>query len=187
MLERLYPQISRCSRACARQGWKASLVAVMALLGVVSTGDAIDPPRDHTPLPWENAAHASPEVRRLGLSATLLAAEDRQAAMPAPLAEAKSDAKSNVTKKTAQSLELGDVAIGDTVTVTTADGLSQVYMVTGRETAAANLGAGMATADAKPHSEACVPLESVAGSLRLIIETIHAGKTPPAPSVEQRL
>ena len=183
MLERLYPQISRCSRAGARQGWKASLVAVMALLGVVSTGDAIDPPRDHTPLPWENAAQASPEVRRLGVSATLLAAEDRHAAMPAPLA----DAKSNVTKKTAQSLELGDVAIGDTVTVTTADGLSQVYMVTGREAAAANLGAGMATADDKPHSEACVPLESVAGSLRLIIETIHAGKTPPAPSVEQRL
>jgi len=183
MLERLYPQICRCSRACARHGWKASLVGVMALLGVISTGDAIDPPADRTPLPWDNSAQATPEVRRLGVSATLLSAEDGQAAKPATL----TNAKSNVAKKAAQNLELGDVAIGDTVTVTTADGLSQVYMVTGREAAAVNQGAGMATADAKPHSEACVPLESVAGSLRLILETIHAGKTPPAPSIEQRL
>jgi hypothetical protein len=183
MLERLYPYMCRCSRACARQGWKASLVAVMALLGVVSTGDAIDPPRDRTPMPWDTAEQATPEVRRLGLSATLLDTEGPQAAISAPVA----DAKSNVAKKAVQSLELGDVAIGDTVTVTTADGLSQVYMVTGRETAAANQSAGITTADAKPHSEACVPLESVAGSLRLILETIHAGKTPPAPSIEQRL
>ena len=182
MLERLYPHICRSTRACARQGWKASLVAVMALLGVVSTGDAIDPPRDRTPLPWESAAQATSEVRRLGLSATLLSAEDAQTATPAALPHAKS----NVAKKSAQSLELGDVAIGDTVTVTTADGLSQVYLVTGRETAAANPGAGMATVDDKPHSEACVPLESVAGSLRLILETIHANKTP-ARSIEQRL
>ena len=183
MLERLYPHMCRCSRACGRQGWKASLVAVMVLLGVVSTGDAIDPPRDRAPLPWDNAEQAAPEVRRLGVSATLLSADDDQAAKPAALP----DAKSNVAKKAAQSLELGDVAIGDTVTVTTADGLSQVYLVTGRETAAANQGAGMATAEARPHPEACVPLESVAGSLRLILETIHAGKTPPAPSIEQRL
>ena len=183
MLERLYPHMYRCSRACARQGWKASLVAVMALLGVVSTGDAIEPPRDRTPLPWESAAQVTPEVRRLGVSATLLSAQDGETAKPAVLP----DVKSKVAKKSAQDLELGDVAIGDTVTVTTADGLSQVYMVTGRETGAANQGAEMTTADAKPHSEACVPLDSVAGSLRLILETIHAGKTPPAPSIEQRL
>ena len=181
------------SRDSAKRALKLALpLVVLGLVGAVQAGDGIEPKHGlgqtlqqrvwnqaladapiQTPWPWENvSAIAKPEVRRLGLSATLLSQD--KVAQHKVLDEQPAD-----TRATAgHDLQLGDVAIGDRVTVTTSKGLSQVYTVTGRELAASD----------EPQPDACLPLDSVvAGSLRLIIEAIHAGPKTPAPSAEQRL
>ena len=195
MPKRGYFQERFFSRAGVKPVLKLALpLVVLGLIGAVQAGDGIEPKHGlgqalqqrvwdealaegpiQTPWPWEHvAASDKPEVRRLGLSATLIAQDN--------VAQHKTRALDEPGDTPAQTagrdLQLGDVAIGDQVTVTTSKGLSQVYTVTGREMAATD----------QPQPDACLPLDSVvAGSLRLIIEAIHAGPKTPAPSAEQRL
>ena len=183
------------SRDGAKRVFKlAGPLVVLGLVGAVQAGDGIEPKHGlgqtlqqlvwnqaladapiQTPWPWENvSAIAKPEVRRLGLSATLLS-QDNVAQHKAAVMDEPGDTRAQAA---GHDLQLGDVAIGDRVTVTTSKGLSQVYTVTGRELAASD----------EPQPDACLPLDSVvAGSLRLIIEAIHASPKTPAPSAEQRL
>jgi sortase (surface protein transpeptidase) len=84
---------------------------------------------------------------------------------------------------------LGDVAIGDRITVTAADGSSHVYRVTGRRVVDPHL------ADTDPgltggevSAVTCWPLGPlVAGSLRLIIQATQVDPARPAPMSEQKL
>lgn len=174
------------SRVGARPVRKIGMAVLLAgLVGVVQAGDGIGLKRDAGQAPQQSASEdavshvtvpaswpwesvdATAEVRRLGLSATLVA--EKAVAEPRWTPPVKTEG---------EDLQLGDVAIGDRVTVTTSNGLSQVYTVTGRELSNTN----------EPQPDACLPLDSaVAGSLRLIIEAIHGGRNTPAPSAEQRL
>ncbi|MGI8725571.1 MAG: hypothetical protein ACR2J1_09545 [Methyloceanibacter sp.] len=195
MRQRGYFQHRFLSRDGAKRVLKRAVpLVVLGLIGAVQAGDGIEPKHDlgqalqqrvwkqaladapiQTPWPWENvSASAKPEVRRLGLSATLLS-QDNVAQHKAAALDEPGDTRAQAA---GHDLQLGDVAIGDRVTVTTSKGLSQVYTVTGR---------ALAPSD-EPQPDACLPFESVVeGSLRLIIEAIHAGPKTPAPSAEQRL
>jgi hypothetical protein len=141
------------------------------------------------PWPWQDTSTATnAKVPRLvGLSAAILkdasAADDE--ASPVPQLR-PGDAHPSRTK-------LGDVAIGDSITVTTADGSSRVYKVTGRKVVDTHLeetdGGPSGPTDAEVALVTCSPLDPfVANSLRLIIQAIKVDPpAAPAPNVEQKL
>jgi sortase A len=138
------------------------------------------------PWPWEDGASLPyTQVPQLGLSATVVKGTGDQHLSPLPRPGGTSGR--DVHKARA---ELGDVAIGDRITVTAADGSSHVYKVTGRRVVDPHLAEAEA---APPESDVslltCAPLESLAGSLRLIIQATEAAPpTPePAPAAEQKL
>jgi sortase A len=138
-----------------------------------------------SPWPWDEASPATNStVPRLGLSAVALKEPSGQGLFLGSLRKAM------LTDQRDPHLDLGDVAIGDRITVTTADGESHMYKVTGRRV----VDQPQAESDADPTEVSvplvtCTPLDPfVAGALRLIIEAVHADPgAPPAPSLEQKL
>ncbi len=142
------------------------------------------------PWPWEDTSSGinATVPRLVGLSAAVLkdasAADDEGALEPAQ--PGGGDAHASSTK-------LGDVAIGDRITVTTADGSSRVYRVTGRKVVDPHLeetdGGQVAPSDAEVALVTCSPLDPLlANSLRLIIQAIKVDPpAAPAPSAQQKL
>jgi hypothetical protein len=134
-----------------------------------------------TPLPWEDAAQGTnANVPLLGLSAAVL--KDERSSSQPPEA-ASGDAQEPQTK-------LGDVEVGDKITVTTADGASRVYKVTGRRVVDPHLAETEdGPSDADVALVTCSPLDPfLASSLRLIIQAIKIDPpAAPEPSVEQKL
>ena len=143
------------------------------------------------PWPWQDTSTGTnAKVPRLvGLSAAILkdaSAADDEASPGPQLRPAGGEAHPSRTK-------LGDVAIGDSITVTTADGSSRVYKVTGRKVVDPHLeetdGGPSGPSDADIALVTCSPLDPfVANSLRLIIQAIKVDPpAAPAPSAEQKL
>ncbi len=135
--------------------------------------------------PWQAAQQAEPgAVLQLGLSAALNEETVPQVEI-APAAPRPG-------KRAEQSrLELGDVAIGDRITVTTADGASRDYRVTGRKVVGdPHLAEGdsVAPTGGEVSPVTCWSRDLLAGTLRLIIEAtgVDQPKTP-LPSAEQKL
>ncbi|MGD0532194.1 MAG: hypothetical protein ABSA62_07945, partial [Methyloceanibacter sp.] len=134
---------------------------------------------------------ANSVVPRLGLSAAVLYDVSGQRSERAPLSGPVGSSRTQVVlDRRDPHLDLGDVAIGDRITVTTADGRTQAYQVTGRQLVD---GEGSA-ADASPAAGASVPRKTcpppdsvVAGVLRIIIEAVHLDRAKPATSDEQKL
>ena len=134
--------------------------------------------------PWEDTQasnHAA--VSRLGLSAALNETIPQMEIAPATPRQGK-DAKSS-------RLQLGDVAIGDRITVTASDGSSRDYRVTGRKVVGdPHLAEGdsVAPTGGEVSPITCWPLDVVDGTLRLIIQATGVDR-PKAPhsSPEQKL
>jgi hypothetical protein len=136
------------------------------------------------PWPWDTAAPpAQSLVPRLGLSATVLANADWRLPQKA--------VRSSAADGRDPHLDLGDAAVGDSIAVTRADGLTQIYRVTRRhvvdpvQTTVEEL-----PSEAGPHLLACSPLDlSVASALRLVIDAVRVdpGATTTTPIPEQKL
>jgi hypothetical protein len=178
-----------------RFGWRIG--GALALIAVIALGGTTLAPVLHQsawthalasdPLPkawpWETASPvAQTEVARLGLSAAL-----NESTPEVEIAPSESQRGQNAQPPRRR---LGDVAVGDRITVTGADGSSQDYRVTGRKVVDPHLaeGDGVAPTGGKLSPVTCWPLDAVAGSLRLIIEATGVGQPKaPRPSVEQKL
>jgi hypothetical protein len=135
------------------------------------------------PWPWDTTApRAQSLVPRLGLSAAVLANADWRLPPKVTHSSAADGRDSH--------LDLGDVAIGDSIAVTGADGLTQIYRVTRRhvvdpvQTTVDGL-----PSEADPHLLSCSPLDpSVASALRLIIDAVRVDpRATAAPNPEQKL
>jgi sortase (surface protein transpeptidase) len=86
--------------------------------------------------------------------------------------------------------QLGDVAIGDRITVTGADGSSRDYRVTGRKVVDPHLAEGdsVAPTGGTVSTITCWPLDAVTNSLRLIIQATRVDQPKvPQRSAEQKL
>ncbi len=192
-------------RSCVRAGCRIGVaVAFIALLGLLpgeqgayhkaktefdqslreaAWKSALAGESKQTAWPWDEAAAptSNPAVPRLGLSAAIYS--DSGAARPDQ--DSLSGARRRFAAEDARDPHLarGDVAIGDRITVTTSNGDTQVYTVTG----AAPVDAVPTGAAAAPDS--CAPLDtSLAGALRLIIEAIRVdAPSSPATREEQKL
>ena len=134
--------------------------------------------------PWENAqAINQTTVPRLGLSAAFNETIPQVEIAPTAPKQNKDSQSSR--------LELGDVAVGDRITVTTADGSSRDYRVTGRKVVGdPHLAEGdsVAPSGGKVSPAACWPLDAMAGSLRLIIQATGLDQPEtPQPGAQQKL
>jgi hypothetical protein len=133
--------------------------------------------------PWETASPvAQTEVARLGLSAELNEGTPEVEIAPS---ESRQGQKAQSPRR-----QLGDVAIGDRITVTGSDGSSQDYRVTGRTVVDPHLAEGdsVAPTGGKVSPVTCWPLDAVVGSLRLIIEATGVARPKASqPSAEQKL
>lgn len=137
---------------------------------------------EQTAWPWDEAPPAAYRaVPRLGLSAALYYEPGAAQADQDSLSSARSSFAADDARD--PHLARGDVAIGDRITVTTANGDTQVYTVTGAEPVDA-VPTGAAAAP-----DRCAPLDtSLAGALRLIIEAIRVdAPSSPASSEEHKL
>jgi len=185
-----------------KPGWKLGLVvALVALLGALPGEESVYRQAEiglaqslrqavwqhalagragTTPLPWDHAAPAAyRSVPRLGLSATLVDASGGRRAGLKSSADAAQDPH----------LALGDVAVGDRITVTTANGLTHAYQVTGREVLDPDNSAIDASpvGASDPHLACLAPRSTLAGMLRLIIEAVNADVLDGRAGREQKL
>ncbi len=142
------------------------------------------------PWPWDDAAPAAQTlVPRLGLSAEMLTNADWRP-QPSKPGLTSEPLRSSAGKSRDPHLDLGGVAVGDSITVTAADGLAQVYRVTGRSIVNPHRPAAEGPSpDADPHLLTCSPAgPSIASALRLIIDAVHVDpETTAASSPEQKL
>jgi hypothetical protein len=133
------------------------------------------------PWPWD---HASPAlysvVPRLGLSAAVrydVGSERSEVMSRAPRASIAQDGRE-------PHLALSDVAIGDRITVTTADGSTRPYRVTGRQVLDPQ---ASKTQILEPGADSCAPLDSsLSGVLHLIIEAIQGDLPQSAPTNDEQ-
>jgi hypothetical protein len=121
--------------------------------------------------PWEDTsanmslAPAMATVPRLGLSASVLARTAETQATPDP--HVASGARTRSASAELGDVAMGDVAlshvaIGDSITLTAADGSSHVYKITGRCVVDPHLADGVSgLSGAKPSRVACWPLDAV--------------------------
>jgi hypothetical protein len=138
--------------------------------------------------PWNNAAQgANPKVPQLGLSAAVSTGATAGKDEPLSL-EPPKPAKGNAAH--APRAKVSDVEVGDRITVTTADGSSRSYKITGRRVVDPHL----AETEPKPEDAemalvTCSPLDPLlASSLRLVIQAIKIDpQAPPEASAEQKL
>ena len=138
--------------------------------------------------PWENSSQlTTPQVPRLGLSAAVLEetspGKDASSILEAPKSAESKNAHASHTK-------LGNVKVGDRITVTAPDGSSRVFKITGRRVVDPHLAeTEPEPSDADMALVTCSPLDPLlASSLRLVIQAIKID--PPAPSkasAEQKL
>jgi sortase A len=199
-------------RSRAQDGWKLALaVACIALLGLTPGEEgvfhraklgltqslrqaawkhALAGEPEGKPWPWDDVLPTpDPVVPRLGLSAAVLhdASGQRSDADPSWKQASTARRAADMDRRDPH-LGLGDVAIGDRITVTTADGHTLAYQVTGRQRID---GQSPATEDAlvAAPGETCAPQDSlVAGMIRLIIQAVHLDQAPSqAASDEQKL
>jgi hypothetical protein len=141
---------------------------------------------EQAPWPWaETSAAASGGVSQLGLSAAVI--------KEGGPGEAEGTAIQPLQRTSSQDPHLpanrfGEVGVGDRITVTTADGTSQVYRVTGRKVVDPHLAEVVPDAPQDGTASAnCLPLD-VANSLSLIIQaTKSEPPTPHEPRPEQKL
>jgi len=136
---------------------------------------------EQTPWPWSDTTGATgATLPRLGLSAAIGKAAD------AMIESSQTGSKDPQESRAS----LGEVGVGDRITVTSADGSSHVYRVTGRKVVDPHLSESDARKyGADPTLVTCLPLDPVlASSLRLIIQaTTIDPPAPPAPRPEQKL
>jgi hypothetical protein len=199
------------SRTMRRWGIGAVIVSLAALLGSLPAGDnvyvraksglttlvrqstwdrALAGEPAQTPWPWEALSPvANSTVPRLGLSAAVLREGDWRIEPSRPAPASALPRTAAAVDAHDPHLQLGEVAVGDQITVTTADGLNRVYKVTGRR-----IIAGSETdadpVDAASKGATCWPLDPVvAGALRLVIEAVQADQeaAPATSSSEQKL
>jgi len=194
-------------------GWRFGLAAaVIALLGLLPREGgiyhqaktelaqslreaawkrAVAGDRNEEAWPWDGVATtATITVPRLGLSAAVNydfggqdSARNRDSARNAAFGVKRGNKADNAHDP---HLARGDVAIGDRVTVITADGSTQVYTVTGREAGAA--GQAQASPETSLSKDSCPQLNpSLAGALRLIIEAIRDAPSLEGAGEEQKL
>ena len=141
-----------------------------------------------TPWPWaETSPGATAAVPRLGLSASVVKEEspgkDESASIQSLQPASGEDPHMSRTK-------LSEVGVGDRITVTTADGSSRVYRITGRRVVDPHLAESESgPADDNAALVSCLPLDPLlANSLRLVIQATTID--PPAssaPRPEQKL
>jgi hypothetical protein len=175
----------------SRMGWRFGLaIAVIALLGLIpgeggiyhqaktelaqslreaAWKRAIADDRDET-WPWNGRAPAnSTKVPRLGLSAAVYYDANKQSSAGKVQARSRGSALDDARDP---HLARGDVAIGDRITVITADGSTQLYTVTGRDAGDIERQAKSGSAGA-PKDSCASSNSSLAGALRLIIQAIR--------------
>ncbi len=132
---------------------------------------------DHAPWPWAATSNVTAaEVPRLGLSAAVM-----QGSM------AKAEPWSVVGEAQNEPVALSTMAIGDRITVTTDNGASHVYRVTGRKIVdphLAEIDSGALDCDAALAT--CEPQDS-ASTLQLIIQVITNDLSAAEPKDEQKL
>jgi hypothetical protein len=133
------------------------------------------------PWPWD---HASPAlysvVPRLGLSAAVrydVASERSELMSGASRTSIAQDGRD-------PHLALSDVAIGDRITITTADGSTRPYRVTGRQVLDPQ---ASKTQILERGADSCAPLDSsLSGVLHLIIEAIQGDLPQSAPTHDEQ-
>ena len=140
------------------------------------------------PWPWENASQSTTaKVSQLGLSAAVFggarSSKDEGLSPESPRPGKRHTAHASRPK-------LSGVEVGDRITVTTADGSSRSYKVTGSRVVDPHL----AESEPKPGDAdmalvTCSTLDPLlTNSLRLIIEAIKTdSQAAPEPSAEQKL
>jgi hypothetical protein len=140
------------------------------------------------PWPWENASRSTTaKVSQLGLSAAVFggarSSKDEGLSLESPRPGKRHTAHASRPK-------LSGVEVGDRITVTTADGSSRSYKVTGSRVVDPHL----AESEPKPGDAdmalvTCSTLDPLlTNSLRLIIEAIKTDpQAAPEPSAEQKL
>ena len=125
------------------------------------------------PLPWASTASAPAQVPLLGLSASVIKETNPGQATVNPVAG--QDPHLPRTK-------LSEIGIGDHITVTTSDGASRDYRVTGRKVVDPHLADQSGPADLDATLVTCLPLDPLlASSLSLVIQ---ATKVDPPTEVE---
>jgi hypothetical protein len=190
-------------RSRARLGWTlGAIVSVSVVAGLLQTGGdfplltrlgvtqmirqsvwhhALAGLPEQPAWPWADApAPSDGKVPSLGLSAAV--GKDAQTVVE-PSQLAAGDREEPRTK-------LSDVGVGDRITVTTADGSSRVYRVTGRRVVDPHLAdTESGPLDGDPTLVTCLPLDPLlASSLRLVIQATRAEPpAPPEPRPEQKL
>ena len=183
-------------------GWRIGLgVALIAVLGLLpgegslyhkaKTGlaqslrqaawkHALAGEPDSKPWPWDHASRALYSVvPRLGLSAAVRydVGSERSEPSGASRASIAQDGRD-------PHLALSGVAIGDRITVTTADGSTRPYRVTGRQVIDPQ---ASKTQILEPGADSCAPLDSsLSGVLHLIIEAIQGDLPQSAPTKDQQ-
>ena len=122
------------------------------------------------PLPWAGSTSAPAEVTLLGLSASVIKETNLGQATVKPVSG--EDPHLPRTK-------LSEIGVGDHITVTTSDGASRDYRVTGRKVVDPHLADQSGPADVDATLVACLPLDPVlASSLSLVIQATKVD--PPA-------
>ena len=132
------------------------------------------------PLPWASTASAPAQVPMLGLSASVIKETSPGSATVKPVAG--EDPHLPRTK-------LSEIGVGDHITVTTSDGASRDYRVTGRKVVDPHLAEQSRPSDVDATLVTCLPLDPLlASSLSLVIQATNVD--PPAetePDPEQKL
>jgi hypothetical protein len=197
-------------RARARLGWKiGAIAAVLVAAGLLQGGGdfplltrtglvqvlhqsawqhALAGLPEQAPWPWaETSPETAAAVPQLGLSASVVKEEspgkDEGASIQSPQSASGEDPHIPRTK-------LSEVGVGDHITVTTADGSSRVYRVTGRRVVDPHLAVSESgPADDDATLVTCLPLDRLlANSLRLVIQATKVDPpAPPEPRPEQKL
>ena len=123
------------------------------------------------PLPWASTASAPAHVPLLGLSASVIKETSPGSATVKPVAAAE-DPHLPRTK-------LSEIGVGDHITVTTSDGASRDYRVTGRKVVDPHLAEQPGPSDVDATLITCLPLDPLlASSLSLVIQATKVD--PPA-------
>jgi hypothetical protein len=125
-------------------------------------------------------------VAQLGLSAAVIKEDNPGEAQGLPIRPLQ-----RTSRKDPHLADNGfsEIGVGDRITVTTADGASQVYSVTGRKVVDPHLAETSPGAAENTATANCLPLDPVlANSPRLVIQgTLIELPAPHAPEAEQKL
>jgi hypothetical protein len=190
-------------RSRARLGWTmGAIVSVSVVAGLLQAGGdfpiltrlgiaqmirqsawhhALAGMPEQTTWPWADTPTATDgKVQSLGLSAAIGKAAETAIEPSQPAGNDRAEPRT----------KLSEVGVGDRITLTTADGSSRVYRVTGRRVVDPHLAdTDSGPLDADPTLVTCLPLDPLlASSLRLVIQATTAEPpAPPAPRPEQKL